>query len=142
MKATSVGIIITNGIVYLACHSTGNSFYDLPKGLMERGETPVDVCCRETKEETGLSLDPAQLKDLGVFPYLRNKDLHLFMWVTDALPDPNHLVCTSFFEHPKSKRMIPEVDGYRYIPFDETDKWMAKSMARIIKQIVRDFNVE
>lgn len=139
MKATSVGVLITNGFVYLACHSTGNSFYDLPKGLMDQEETPVDACCRETKEETGLSLDPAQLEDLGVFPYLSNKNLHLFMWKTDELPDLNQLVCTSFFEHRRSRRMIPEVDGYRYIPFVETDTWMAKSMARVIKQLARDF---
>lgn len=136
MKATSVGVIITNGIVYLACHSTGNSFYDLPKGMMESGESPVDVCCRETKEETGISLDPTLLQDLGVFPYLRNKDLHLFRWVTDELPDPNLMVCTSFFEHPRSKKMTPEVDGYRYIPFEETDRWMAKSMATVLKKIL------
>ncbi|TLS50097.1 NUDIX hydrolase [Paenibacillus antri] len=136
MKATSVGVLITNGIVYLACHSTGNSFYDLPKGIMEPGESPIDVCCRETKEETGISLDPARLRDLGVFPYLRNKDLHLFLWVTDELPDPNRMVCTSFFEHPRSKRWIPEVDGYRYIPFEETNQWMAKSMAVVLMKIL------
>ncbi|UUZ85071.1 NUDIX domain-containing protein [Paenibacillus sp. P26] len=54
--------------MFLACHSTGNSFYDLPKGLQEENETAVEVCCRETREETGIELNPAELKDLGFFP--------------------------------------------------------------------------
>ncbi|UUZ96567.1 NUDIX domain-containing protein [Paenibacillus sp. P25] len=87
--------------VFLACHSTGNSFYDLPKGLQEENETAVEVCCRETREETGIELNPAELKDLGVFPYLRNKDLHLFLWLTEELPALDKLVCTSYFQHPR-----------------------------------------
>ncbi|PZE21685.1 NUDIX domain-containing protein [Paenibacillus xerothermodurans] len=136
MKVTSVGAFITDGRSYLACHSTGNSFYDLPKGLKEADELPIDACCRETREETGITLNPNQLTDLGVFPYLKNKDLHLFSWVPDQLPDPDDLVCSSFFEHPKSKRITPEVDGYRYVQFHETDALMAKNMARIIHQLV------
>lgn len=138
MKKTSVGIFITDGSSkYLACHSTGNSFYDLPKGLKEEGELPVDVCCRETREETGIVLNPYELQDLGVFKYMQNKDLHLFMWKTAALPDVNDLVCSSYFEHPKSKKLLPEVDGYRYLFFPEANERMTKSMARIIDQIVK-----
>jgi 8-oxo-dGTP pyrophosphatase MutT (NUDIX family) len=136
LKATSVGILITNGSLYLACHSTGNSFYDLPKGLQEEGEMPIEVCLRETKEETGILLNANELTDLGVFPYLRNKDLHLFMWVTQELPGTDSLFCASFFEHPKSKKRIPEVDGYRYVSFEESEAVMTKNMARIIQQIV------
>jgi 8-oxo-dGTP pyrophosphatase MutT (NUDIX family) len=135
MKSISVGAFITDGHVYLACHSTGNPFYDLPKGLQEPGESAVEVCCRETREETGIRLEPDQLIDLGVFPYLKNKDLHLFMWRTDDLPDVSSMVCTSFFEHPKTKKRIPEVDGFRYVAFDETPARMTKNMARVIERI-------
>jgi hypothetical protein len=60
------------------------------------------------------------------------------LWETKELPNINGLVCTSFFEHPKHKKMVPEVDGYRYVSFAEADERMTNNMARIINQIVRD----
>jgi hypothetical protein len=58
------------------------------------------------------------------------------MWETQELPDADSLFCTSYFEHPKSKKRIPEVDGYRYMSFKESEAVMTKNMARIIQQIV------
>ncbi|MBW7457922.1 NUDIX hydrolase [Paenibacillus sepulcri] len=139
MKVTSVGILITDGHSFLACHSTGNAFYDLPKGLQEADEQPIDVCCRETLEETGIILEPGKLRDLGVYEYLRNKNLHLYMWITDDLPDVKDMVCTSYFEHYRSRKLLPEVDGYRYVLFHETDEWMTASMARIIGRIAGEY---
>ncbi|MFD2611702.1 NUDIX hydrolase [Paenibacillus gansuensis] len=131
----SVGVLITDGRQFLACHSTGNSFYDLPKGLKEEGETPVEAGIRETREETGIELDAALLEDLGVFPYLRNKDLHLFRWTADQLPDVKQLRCTSYFIHPRSGKKIPEADGYKYVLFEQLEKDMAKSMAKLLRSL-------
>jgi hypothetical protein len=106
------------------------------KGYKKKVKYQLRYAFVKRKEETGIFLNPNELTDLGVFHYLRNKDLHLFMWDTQKLPDADSLFCTSFFEHPKSKKRIPEVDGYRYVFFEESETVMTKNMARIIQQIV------
>ncbi|MBP1999100.1 8-oxo-dGTP pyrophosphatase MutT (NUDIX family) [Paenibacillus shirakamiensis] len=136
MKKISVAAFITDGTQFLACHSTGNSFYDLPKGLQEHGESPIEVCLRETQEETGLILDIHELQDLSVFPYMKDKDLHVFRWLTPQLPELEKLECTSYFKHYHSHQMLPEVDGYKYVKYEETEKYMTKSMAGVINKLL------
>ncbi|MFD1956349.1 NUDIX hydrolase [Paenibacillus thailandensis] len=139
-KPLTAGVLITDGDVFLACRATGHNRYNLPKGMQEEGETPIETCCRECKEETGIVLDPDKLVDLGEFPYLRSKDLHLFLWLarTDELPPLNKLRCTSYFQHYHTRQRVAEIDDYRYLRFDKTDDWLDKSIARIINQIVDD----
>ncbi|MET3849571.1 NUDIX domain-containing protein [Paenibacillus sp. OAE614] len=137
MPATSVGVIITNRTVFLACHSTGNTFYDLPKGMPEEGETPEQTACREVREESGLNILPDQIKDLGVFPYNRAKNLHLFLWTTESLPPIEEMACTSTFIDRYSGQAKPEVDGYEYIGFDQAVNMMTANMARVIRDAER-----
>ncbi|GGC99132.1 hypothetical protein GCM10007216_32370 [Thalassobacillus devorans] len=40
MKKLSAGLILSNGKMFLGCHSTGNWFYDLPKGEVGEEEDP------------------------------------------------------------------------------------------------------
>ncbi len=76
MKKVSSGIVITNGDVVLGCKSYK---WDLPKGEIEKNEKPIEAAVRETKEETGLSVDQKDLKELGFFDYTRHKNLRLFL---------------------------------------------------------------
>lgn len=137
MKAISVGLLYTDGNSFLGCHSTGNKFYDLPKGAPEPDETPRQTCLRETLEETGLDLDAGSLIDLGIVPYNRQKDLHLFALVAPELPDLDSLTCTSTFLHRYSKKPVPEVDGYRHIPFAEASAFMTANMVQAIEEARR-----
>ncbi|GIP39096.1 hypothetical protein J31TS4_23760 [Paenibacillus sp. J31TS4] len=100
---------------------------------MEEGEHPVDACLREVREETGLNLDPSQLKDMGVLPYLKTKDLHLFVCRTDELPPLDAMACTTYFVHARSGKRLPEVDGYRYIRFEEAEERMTANMACLLR---------
>lgn len=134
-KPLTAGVLITNGDVFLACRATGHSRYNLPKGMQEEGETPLETCCRECKEETGIVLDPGRLTDLGKFPYLRSKDLHLFMWLTGDMPSLERLHCASLFRHYRTHQMVAEIDDYRYLRFDMMDEWLDKSIARILHRI-------
>ncbi|OZB98955.1 NUDIX hydrolase [Paenibacillus sp. XY044] len=134
MPVISVGVIITNRKVFLAGHSTGNKFYDLPKGMPEEGETPAQTACREVLEETGLNIHPDQIKDFGIFPYNRAKNLHLFLWEADPLPPVEEMACTSMFIDRYSGKPKPEVDGYQYVSFDQADQAMTANMARVIRE--------
>lgn len=137
MKAISVGLLHTDGARFLACHSTGNRFYDLPKGAAEPGETPPQTCVRETLEETGLHIEAARLLDLGIVPYNKQKELHLFALTVPELPDVGSLSCASTFLHPLRKVELPEVDGYRHIAFEETASFMTANMAGAVAEARR-----
>jgi 8-oxo-dGTP pyrophosphatase MutT (NUDIX family) len=136
-KAVSVGLVLTDGERFLGCHSTGNRFYDLPKGAAELGETPRQTCVRETREETGLEIDAERLLDLGVVPYNRQKDLRLFALTVPELPDAASLSCSSVFVHPYRRVVLPEVDGYLHIKFEEAAAFMTTNMANAIAEAKR-----
>jgi 8-oxo-dGTP pyrophosphatase MutT (NUDIX family) len=136
-KAVSVGLLLTDGTRFLGCHSTGNRFYDLPKGAAEPGETPRQTCVRETREETGLEVEGERLLDLGILPYNRQKELHLFALTVPELPDAASLSCSSVFVHPYRHVALPEVDGYLHIKFEETAAFMTPNMAKAVAEAKR-----
>ena len=86
-KPISCGFLILNSKnEILACHPTGAAFNDgcwnVPKGMRDPAD-PSDytTALRELEEETNLGpLDIKELFDAGVMPYLKNKDIHLFVY--------------------------------------------------------------
>jgi 8-oxo-dGTP pyrophosphatase MutT (NUDIX family) len=135
MTKISAALVLTNGTHFLGCHSTGNAFYDLPKGEVGKGEEPIQTCIRETKEEANVEIHENDLVDLGIFPYTNRKDLHLFLCFTEQLPDVATMRCTSTFVHPYTKKATLEVDGYRYIPFDEKENYVTQNMKKVLDQV-------
>ncbi|MFG6115384.1 NUDIX domain-containing protein [Halobacillus sp. MO56] len=135
MKKLSAGLILTDGEKFLGCHSTGNWFYDLPKGEVGGAENPKETCIREAKEETSLDVPADHLVDLGVFEYNPKKNLHLFLWKVEELPDTDKMSCSSFFIHRYTEKETPEVDGYKYIRFGEQVRFMTKNMVKVTEKI-------
>ena len=71
-------------------HAAKDYLWELPAGRIDPGENALHAAQRELLEETGLAAPPEALTPLGVFPYLRTKDLALFAWAvgdTYALPE-------------------------------------------------------
>lgn len=135
MKSISSGLILTDGDKFLGCHSTGNYFYDLPKGSIEEGELPIEACIREVREETGLIIDPSDLTDLGEFDYNHYKNLHLFILFTVNLPQLENLKCNSFFYDPVLKKDKPEADGFKYIAFNNMQYYLTKNMYNLLSDV-------
>lgn len=135
---TSCGVLIINEFnEILVGHSTGNKFYDIPKGMLEEEENPTDCVIRECKEETSIELFKETLKDLGIFKYNKEKNLHLFsIQVKKDSINLDSLVCTSMFEHYYSKKILPEVDSFKWISFNEIDSNCAKSMAKLLNSLL------
>ena len=96
------------------CHATGRDYWDIPKGLLDPGETPLAAALRELHEETALELAATDVRDLGVHVYLSGKDLHLFV-VDPPLPTLATEQCRCSTTYRWRGRDVPEVDAYRQV---------------------------
>lgn len=138
----SCGIIIINEHSQLLMgHATGQSFYDIPKGGLDENEEPIVCAIRECGEETSIVFTTSQLKDLGEYKYNAAKNLHLFtVFVKSNDYNLSQLKCESFFEHPMSKKVLPEVDGFKWVDISEEsfNKHCAKSMAKLLLKLKND----
>jgi 8-oxo-dGTP pyrophosphatase MutT (NUDIX family) len=133
-RQTSCGVIVTDGERVLLGHATRSPRWDIPKGSAEPSETFPVAAARELLEETGLVIAPEALTDLGVHPYLRGKDLALFMWKAAQLPDPRRLTCTSRFALPNGT-LLPEFDRFGLFAWEDALPLVGKNLARVLASV-------
>ena len=143
-KRLSCGVVIVNDEhELLLCHVTGQNHWDLPKGGIDAGESPLQAALRETREETGLRLAEAELVDLGQFHYTAKKDLHLFATCTTRF-DIGTLRCESHFSERFSGKRLPEMDGFGWFGFARVATLCTPKMALVLAdkldlpQLLRD----
>lgn len=123
-RVTAAVVIINRRGDILGCHGTGKpreSGFDFPKGLFEDNETDIHGALRELREETGIELDASRLIDAGVHKHNKEKDIHLFIYRTDKMPDISLLVCRSFFS--VGEKEYPEVDFFEIISKTDRSKF-------------------
>lgn len=131
-RRLSCGVVILNPQhELLLCHVTGQAHWDLPKGGLEAEETPLHAALRETREETGLRLDPAELLDLGRLAYTDKKDLHLFAALLPRI-DVADLRCESHFNEYRSGRRRPEMDGFGWFDQDRIPALCTSKMGELL----------
>jgi 8-oxo-dGTP pyrophosphatase MutT (NUDIX family) len=141
MKISCGTIILNEYNEILLGHSTGNRFFDLPKGQLEENETPIDCAIRECQEETSLILNKVSLIDLGLQKYNQYKKLHLFLYHTKKESiDFNSLVCKSTFIQPYSKTPAPEIDYFQWVNADEILNFTSKNMGALLTKLLPTIN--
>jgi 8-oxo-dGTP pyrophosphatase MutT (NUDIX family) len=135
-RALSCGVIVRRRSgELLLCHATGRDYWDLPKGVLDPGETPIEAALRELREEAGLVLPAEAVRDLGAHVYLSRKDLHLFV-VDPPQPDLSIEGCHCSTTYPgRNGRAIPEIDAYRWVARDEVPRHAGKNMARVLMSL-------
>ncbi|MDB5410709.1 MAG: hydrolase [Rhodospirillales bacterium] len=133
-RQTSCGVIVTDGARLLLGHATRSPRWDIPKGLIEPGESAAEAAARELREETGLAVAPAALFPLGTHRYLRGKDLALFAWRPATLPDPATLHCASTFTLPNGS-VLPEFDRFAIFAWPEATERVGKNLARVLTDL-------
>ena len=133
-RQTSCGVIVTDGERVLLGHATRSPRWDIPKGSAEPSETFPAAAARELLEETGLAIAPEELTNLGVHPYLRGKDLALFMWKAAQLPDPRRLTCISRFALPNGT-LLPEFDRFGLFAWEDALSLVGKNLARVLASV-------
>jgi 8-oxo-dGTP pyrophosphatase MutT (NUDIX family) len=133
-RQTSCGVIVTDGERILLGHATRSPRWDIPKGIAEPGEILPVAAARELLEETGLAIAPEELTHLGVHPYLRGKDLALFMWKPAQPPDPQRLACTSRFALPNGT-LLPEFDRFGLFAWEDALSRVGKNLTRVLASV-------
>ncbi len=120
----------------LLCHVTHTHKWDIPKGMLDPGETELEAAMRELREEAGLAFDPARFRDLGPFAYRRDKRLHLFMVESGpGLKSLAHLHCSTTFPHHATGVPTPEMDGYRWAAREEVRSLCWPRMGEVLMGI-------
>ena len=150
------GKTVSCGIIYnvkgtdkiLIGHVTLSKEWSIPKGCIETEDVSYAItACREFKEETNISLKPEMIKYLGKASYRPDKDLALFYYEADekeAKDSCFNAKCSSMFEHKYVTKsgevrfsLLPEIDRYKFVDISELDKYVNKSMVKVINQLFR-----
>lgn len=120
-NVTTCAVILKNeqGEI-LGCHPTSHPkgiHLSLPKGCADEGEIDAEAAVRECREETGYYIPKQYLEDLGLFSYIKGKDIHLFVFTKCVNWHASEFWCESTFE--QNGKQIPEVDAYYWVKPDE-----------------------
>jgi 8-oxo-dGTP pyrophosphatase MutT (NUDIX family) len=143
-KQISAGVIILDPVTYgiAAGHVTGTKFgvesFDIFKGHIDEGESPLEAAIRECEEECGLKPGVHDLIDIGQLEYTKTKDLYLFVW--EKRVDIKHLKCESFFES-KGGKILPEINGFAIITWPEQKNMFRKSLQNTLEEALTRYDI-
>lgn len=137
---TSCGCIIVHKNKILICRPRWDSEdWNIPKGEMNDDETSYLVTAiREVKEECNIDINVnKKIETIGLVPYLKNKNLYLFLVEIDEVPE---VKCNSFYK--SGGELAPEMVDYKWIGIDEYSKYVSKGLVNVfdlIKERVINF---
>jgi 8-oxo-dGTP pyrophosphatase MutT (NUDIX family) len=134
MRKSTCGVILTDGEQLVLGHVPGTGRWDIPKGGQAPGESFLITAIRELYEETGLVASPRELIELGPLCYRPDKDLILFLWQVERLPNPKTLKCRPIYSRRPGITVL-EFDRFRLARWDELPHLLPKRLARIVEAI-------
>jgi len=129
----SAGGVVVRGIEMVAIVPTrraadGSRVLALPKGHIDRGETPIEAAQREVREETGIVADP--LCELGEARYWYRRD-------GQTIPKSVSFFLFSFLEGDTSDH-DEEVEEVRWIGLAEAQRELTHAAEReIVERAVK-----
>jgi 8-oxo-dGTP pyrophosphatase MutT (NUDIX family) len=141
-KTIAAGVFMVNnkGEV-LICHPTNHKpdFYSIPKGKVEEGEDLKVAAIRETYEETNINIPIySVMHQLEMVDYShKKKAIHPFVLFEN---ENRHLVFEDFdlkcnSNVPEEKGGFPEMDGYRWVSFEDAKTYLHETQRACIDKI-------
>ena len=115
--------------------------WSIPKGEIEENEELLKAAARETKEETGISVDinnPIPLK-----PVKQKSGKIIYAWAKEANFEIEEIK-SNFFETewpPKSgkKAFFPEVDKAAWLNLDDAEKKIVSGQLPLLRELEQKF---
>ena len=95
-------------------------------------QTVFEAAVRELREETGYKVTNEKIYDCGLFQYIKNKDLYVYLMFANI--DIGSLHCDSTFEY--NGRMVAEVVNYKWT---EEHRLFYKSLQPIIEECLEHY---
>ena len=136
VKQVSAGVCLTDGNVFLITHPTDKPVWEVPKGLIDKDEKPHVAAARELHEETGVKINAGKLKFFKKFKLHKTKNMILYIYKTDKLPNASTMRCSTFMKGGK-----PETDNWMYITFDKIEEYVRPEMHDVLTKIGRLYEV-
>lgn len=134
MKKLSCGglIFAPSGEFFIVRPRWDSPSWNIPKGELQDGETYKDCAFREIEEETGIKPSIYQsVKDLGLFPYLKSKDVYLFYIVLNQ--KPTKFVCNSFYQ--ENGKTHPENVDFKWIDWNDRYEYVSIPIQNLLKLV-------
>ena len=134
------------GIELLIAHPGGPFFakkddgwWTIPKGLVQRGEAPIDAARRELHEELGVRVSAGELVALGSVRQKSGKIVHA--WACWADCDPLAITSNTFeIEWPPGsgrRERFPEVDRADFFPPELARRKLNPAQAELVDRLER-----
>jgi len=115
--------------------------WSIPKGLIEKGEDPLEAAKREFKEETGFEVD-GQFIDLGKLRQPSGKIVQA--WALEKDLDVTETVSNKFtIEWPRGSGRVqeyPEVDRAGWFDIKQAKKKILKGQIGFIDRLIKALN--
>lgn len=124
-KVKAAGLFLVNkDSKILVGHPTHHvpEFWSIPKGKLDKGETPLQAAIRETYEETNVKLfiDLHTFIELGTMVYRhKKKDITLFATFEPEYANWNKLNIWCNSNVPEERGGFPEMDAFFWATFEE-----------------------
>jgi 8-oxo-dGTP diphosphatase len=99
--------------------------WDIPGGMVERGETPSEACRREIEEELGLRREPGRLLVADWAPH-RGDDRILFVFEGGTLSDTDEI-----------RLQVEELRSYEFVTPEAAQQRLIPRLARRIAEALR-----
>ena len=132
------GVIITDGERFLIGHAPNKknepNTWDLPKGHVEKGETPYEAAKREAKEEFNVNVEGMELA--GKYK-LGKDDFWIYVSLVNNLPVVANCKCNSYFDWYGKK--LPEISEFRLAKLDDIEGLLYKSLVSPVLKALGDF---
>lgn len=137
---TSAGLAIVWENKILLAHTTGRNFktgYGIPKGGIEKGETPIDAAVREVYEEVGIKVSKDMIDDrsyqfgVDARKWGYKKIVHYYIVKLESLQQIGLNEPTV----PKGWLQLEEINDARFMDLKEARKLTMKSQQPLIDNL-------
>ncbi len=124
------GVLIKNNKKYLIIKPSYRNYWEIPGGVVEHGESPLEAAIRETKEETNLDI---KIDSLGIVDFKSEEGFK-----GDAI----HFIFTGSIKEdsPKIKLRAGEIEDYKFATKEEVLTMLHEQVAMRVKAILQNTN--